>query len=124
METILVIDDEAFMLDFVRRILEAAKYRVVTATNADAGLAAYRTEQPELVVTDLIMPDKDGIEMIRELLTFAPSAKILAISGGGQTKYTEALRAAVALGARASLKKPFQPNILLETVQRVLTASN
>ncbi len=124
METILVIDDEAFMLDFVRRILEAAKYRVVTATNADAGLAAYRTEQPELVVTDLIMPDKDGIEMIRELLAFAPSAKILAISGGGQTRYTEALRAAVALGARASLKKPFQPNTLLETVQRVLTASN
>jgi DNA-binding NtrC family response regulator len=119
-DTILVIDDEAFMLDLVRRILERGSYRVITARTADEGLAAYVTEHPVLVITDLIMPDKDGLEVIKELRQVEPSVKILAISGGGSTGYTNALKAAQAFGAQETLRKPFAPNVLLDAVARVL----
>jgi CheY-like chemotaxis protein len=120
MQTILVVDDEAFMLDFVRRILETAGYKVITATAAAAGLAAYLAQQPDLVITDLIMPEKDGLELIQDLRRADPQVRIIAISGGGRSQYINALDAAKAFGARATLRKPFLPNVLLETVARVL----
>lgn len=123
MKTVLVIDDETFMLDFVRKILERAGYRVVTATSADAGLAAFRGERPDVIVTDLIMPDKDGLELIRELRRADPLARIIAISGGGRSQYINALDAAKAFGARDALRKPFLPKVLLETVARVLAST-
>ena len=119
-KTILVVDDEAFMLDFVRRILEPAGYRVVTAKSAATGRAAFRAERPDLVITDLIMPEKDGLELIQELRREDPDACILAISGGGRSQYINALDAAKAFGARETLRKPFLPNVLLEAVARAL----
>lgn len=121
MKTILIVDDEPFMLDFARKILESAGYRVVTAMSADAGLAAFRGERPDVIVTDLIMPDKDGLELIQEVRRADPEARIIAISGGGRSNYVDALEAAKAFGAREALRKPFLPNALLEAVARVLT---
>lgn len=123
MKTILVVDDEAFMLDFVRKILQSAGYRVVTATSADAGLAAFRGERPDVIVTDLIMPEKDGLELIQELRRADPAARIIAISGGGRSNYVNALDAAKAFGAREALRKPFLPNILLEAIARTLAST-
>jgi DNA-binding NtrC family response regulator len=120
MKTILIVDDEAFMLDFVRRILETGGYRVLTAATADTGLAAYRAERPDLVVTDLIMPDKDGLELIQELRRVDPDARIVAISGGGRSHYINALEAAKAFGACEALRKPFLPSVLLDAVGRAL----
>ncbi len=123
MATILIIDDELFMLDFVRKILESAQHKVLTATSADSGIEAYRTHRPDLVITDLIMPEKDGLEAIQELRKVNPTARIIAISGGGRSGYTNALEAAKALGARETVRKPFPPKILLDAVTRVLDAA-
>jgi CheY-like chemotaxis protein len=120
MRTVLVVDDGAFMLDFVRKILQSAKYNVVTAATANAGITAYREHKPDLVVTDVLMPEKDGLELIRELRELDPAVRIVAISGGGSTKFTNALSAAQAFGAQAAVRKPFAPNVLLEAVSRVL----
>ena len=120
MKSILVIDDEAFMLDFIRKILETVPYRVTVASTAAKGLEAYRADRPDLVVTDLIMPDKDGLETIKELMSFDPAARIVAVSGGGRTGFTNLLHAAAAFGARATVRKPFLPNILLEAVAKAL----
>jgi two-component system, chemotaxis family, chemotaxis protein CheY len=120
MKTILVIDDEPFMLELVRKILEAARYQVVTATSADSGLDAYRRAQPDVVITDLIMPEKDGLEAIQELLRLNPRARVIAMSGGGRSGYANALPAAKAFGAIETLRKPFPPDMLLAAVTRAL----
>jgi CheY-like chemotaxis protein len=120
MATILVIDDELFMLDFVRKILESAQHKVLVATSADSGIEAYREHRPELVITDLIMPEKDGLEAIQDLRRINPAARIIAISGGGRSGYTNALEAAKAFGARATIRKPFSPNVLIAAVDKAL----
>ncbi len=120
MKTILVIDDEPFMLELVRKILESAQYQVITATAANVGIDAYRDRRPDLVLTDLIMPDKDGLEMIQELRQLDPAVRIIAMSGGGRSGYTNALPAAKAFGAHETLRKPFPPDVLLAAVERVL----
>lgn len=120
MKTILVIDDEPFMLELVRKILEAAHYQVVTATSADSGLEAYRRVQPDVVITDLIMPEKDGLEAIQELLRLNPQARVIAMSGGGRSGYANALPAAKVFGAIETLRKPFPPDTLLAAVTRAL----
>jgi CheY-like chemotaxis protein len=120
MATILIIDDELFMLDFVRKILESAQHTVLAATSADSGIEAYRAHRPDLVITDLIMPEKDGLEAIQELRKVNPALRIIAISGGGRSGYTNALEAAKAFGARETVRKPFMPNVLLAAVTRVL----
>lgn len=120
MKTILVIDDEPFMLELVRKILEANRYQVVTATSANSGLDAYRKVNPDLVITDLIMPDKDGLEAIQELLRLNPAARIVAMSGGGRSGYANALPAAKAFGAIETIRKPFPPDTLLAAVTRAL----
>ena len=120
MATILVIDDELFMLEFVRKILESAQHKVLVATSADSGLDDYRTHKPDLVITDLIMPDKDGLEAIQELRQENPATRIIAISGGGRSGYTNALEAAKAFGAVETVRKPFSPNVLLAAVTRAL----
>jgi CheY-like chemotaxis protein len=123
MATILIIDDELFMLDFVRKILETAQHTVLVATSADSGIAAYSTQRPDLVITDLIMPEKDGLEAIQELRRINPAVRIVAISGGGRSGYTNALEAAKAFGARATVRKPFTPKVLLAAVTRVLESA-
>ncbi len=123
MATILVIDDELFMLEFVRKILESAQHKVLMATSADSGLEAYRANKPDLVITDLIMPEKDGLEAIQELRKENPAARIIAISGGGRSGYTNALEAAKVFGARETVRKPFSPNVLMAAVTRVLEAA-
>jgi CheY-like chemotaxis protein len=120
MKTILVIDDEAFMLELIRKVLESASYKVMTASTAAKGLEAYRAERPDLVITDLIMPDKDGLETIKELIAFDPGARIVAVSGGGRTGFTNVLHAAAAFGARDTLRKPFTPIQLIEMVNKAL----
>lgn len=120
MAAILVIDDELFMLDFVRKILESAQHKVLVATSADSGIEAYRQHKPDLVITDLIMPEKDGLEAIQDLRRINPAARIIAISGGGRSGYTNALEAAKAFGAQATVRKPFSPKVLLAAVDKVL----
>jgi len=117
MAEILIIDDDPPMRRLLARVLNGAGHTVHEATNGRAGIELFRRVQPLLVITDLVMPDMEGIEMIRDLRREAPTIPILAISGGGPPVY---LRAATALGATAALAKPFAADELLSTVSDLL----
>lgn len=120
MAEILIIDDDAQMRRLITRILKSAGHQVREATNGSTGLKRFGEAQPELVVTDIFMPEKEGIETIRLLRQQAPYLPILAISGSGLKDY---LHFAMQLGATAALPKPFSAHDLLETVTRLVKGS-
>ncbi|TAL04367.1 MAG: response regulator [Rhodospirillaceae bacterium] len=120
MAKILVIDDEALLAKSLSIILAKAGHTVVTAENGKLGLEAFAREQPDLVITDIIMPVMEGIEAIQALRSQAPHLPIIAVSGGGRTKNLEFLRIAEKLGANAALPKPFTKEQLLTIVGNCL----
>jgi DNA-binding response OmpR family regulator len=122
MARILVIEDDDSMRRTIARILEMAGYRVLLAENGLVGLELFHAHRPELVVTDLLMPDKDGLETIREIRASGHRTKILATSGGWRTAQLDFLGAAVEFGADLILSKPFQPKDLLDAVARLSEA--
>jgi CheY-like chemotaxis protein len=115
-----VIDDEPMIRHMIARILERAGYLTVCAANGVQGLACFRRERPSLVITDIIMPEREGIETIRQLLREGPGTPIIAISGGTRAGAADFLAMARELGASAILRKPFEPLDLLEHVERCL----
>jgi CheY-like chemotaxis protein len=117
MAEILVIDDEPQMRRLIARLLKGAGHAVREAANGNDGIALFHEALPALVITDILMPDMEGIEMIRLLHQEAPNLPILAISGGGRAVY---LRAATELGATAALEKPFGAEQLLAIVAHLL----
>jgi DNA-binding NtrC family response regulator len=120
MATILVIDDDYQMRAMLQQMLMRAGHRVIEAANGREGLNLYRTEPTDLIITDLIMPEKEGIETIIELRKEFPSARIIAISGGGKTGILDFLPLAKKLGAVRTLSKPFERQAMVEAVQEVL----
>ena len=120
MTRILVIDDDALLRSALRVVLEAAGYDVLEAADGEAGLWLHREHGADLVLVDIFMPDRDGLEVIRALRAEAPQSKILAMSGGGRTGQIEILKAATALGAARALRKPFEPRDLLAAIRDVL----
>jgi len=118
MAEILIIDDDPQMRRLLVRVLTGAGHTVHEANNGRDGVELFRRVQPLLVITDLVMPDTEGIETIRELRQEAPTIPILAISGGGPPVY---LRAAIGLGATAALAKPFGTDELLSIVKGLLS---
>jgi CheY-like chemotaxis protein len=119
MRTVLVIDDETKIQDLCRRVLEEAGYRVATAANGVEGLGFIREHPTDLVICDIFMPEKDGIETIRELARRLPGLRIIAMSGGAGA-FPDYLPAARHLGAKLALAKPFSADQLLEAVRSVL----
>lgn len=118
---ILVIDDEEDVRALLQDALEEAGYEVVLAANGALGLAAQRLCPADLVVTDLFMPEKEGIETIRDLRNEFPSVEIVAMSGGGRVLNNDTyLFAANSIGARLVLRKPFGRGVLLEAVRSAL----
>jgi CheY-like chemotaxis protein len=118
---ILVIEDEEAIRDLCKRLLVRAGHEVVDAANGEIGLRLYRQNPTDLIITDLFMPEKDGIETIRELRRDFPAAKIVAISGGAKSAPSVTfLRVANHLGAIETLAKPFSTEELLTAVARAL----
>ena len=117
---ILLIDDEAPVLHTLQLLLEESGYAVTVARNGKDGVAAYRTERPDLVLTDIIMPDQEGIETIMQIRRDCPDARIIAMSGGGRIGNSDFLAIASALGANATIAKPFEVEDLLILLQRTL----
>jgi CheY-like chemotaxis protein len=107
MKTVLVIDDETLVRATVARMVEREGHRVLQASNGVEGLNIYKRERVDLVVCDIIMPEKEGIETIGELRRKNPTLKIIAISGGGRTENVDFLGMAQRLGADYVLAKPF-----------------
>lgn len=120
MADILIIDDDDALRSTLRKILERGGHTVREAADGVSGLALLRESSPDLVVTDLYMPEKEGIETILELRAVHPDLPILAVSGGGFMAPGSSLSDAEALGADATLAKPFSIEAFQEVVDRLL----
>jgi two-component system chemotaxis response regulator CheY len=116
MTKILVIDDDVIVRETIVQILEDGGYQVLSAEDGKRGMAAFRSERPDLVITDIIMPEQEGIQTITEIRAVKPDAKIIAISGGGRIGNTDFLKIARHLGAFDAIAKPFDPDDLLSRV--------
>jgi len=143
MARILIIDDETLVRLTIRQMLERAGHEVIEASNGHDGIRSYNAYAPELIITDIIMPENDmgcdvrgipsgplakqllrnldGIETIIELQRDHPEVKIIAISGGGRTRNANYLRLAGELGVRGTLAKPFSEDQLCGVVNDALT---
>jgi DNA-binding NtrC family response regulator len=117
MAEILIIDDDPQMRRLLIRVLNGAGHTVHESTNGREGIELFHRTLVALVITDIVMPDAEGIETIRELRREAPTIPILVISGSGTSVY---LRAATKLGATAALAKPFGAAELLSVVWELL----
>lgn len=123
MATILIIDDEKLVRYAIRRHLEDEGHEVI---EAEDGLTAFKfleKSDPDLVITDILMPDQDGIEVIRELKERTPDIKIIAISGGGRIPNSAHILLSLAqdLGASKTLMKPINTADLTNMVDSCLT---
>jgi len=122
MALILVIDDDEALRRVILRTLGAKNHRLIEAPNGVEGMKMVEEHKPDAVITDILMPQKEGIETIREIRERAPGVKIIAISGGGSSHNLMFLDVARAFGADAALAKPFRPNELTAMVDQVLGA--
>jgi DNA-binding response OmpR family regulator len=120
MALILVVEDDEQVRNLFKRTFEAAGYDVVEASNGDEGIQRYREHLADLIVTDVVMPGKEGIQMIVELRSEFPDVKIIAVSGGGIVSSPSYLVVAKNLGANRTLAKPVALEVLLATVSEVL----
>lgn len=122
MATILIIDDEESTRTVVQVALERAGYRVLTAENGKHGLRLLEHQAMDLILVDILMPEIDGLELIRFLRKARPACKIIAISGGsGEWDY---LDTAMYLGAHNTLNKPFSLQALLDAVSSQLKTAH
>ena len=119
-KSILVIDDDESIRVLFRSILEFEGYRVVEASDGGRGLMEYGKTPTDLVITDLIMPGKEGIETIRDLRRRFPDVKVIAVSGGGRIGPDSYLKMAKGVGALRTLSKPFDRSTLVKTVEEVI----
>ena len=123
MARILVIEDEDGLRRILVRALNAEGYEVQEAKNGKEALKLHGTTEAELVITDLFMPEMDGMEVLMALRKQSPNLKVIAISGGGSLyNPDEALKVAWKLGAHAAIDKPFELNLFLRKVQEALAA--
>ena len=120
MPKILIVDDDAPVRKMLRRILEGQGYEVLDAPNDDEGLELFNRQSPDLVITDIFMPRKGGIEMIRRLKEDYPLSKIIAISGGCFVGPDTYLNLARAVGAERTLTKPIEKETLLNAVRTLI----
>lgn len=120
MERILVIDDEEQVLNLLGTALAIEGYAVQKAFNGKEGMKLQREDPVDLIIIDLLMPEKEGIETIRELTAEFPNTKIIAISGGGHIGPEHYLSMAKVFGAQRTLTKPIGRDELIRTVKEVL----
>ena len=119
MARMLVIDDEALVRKTIRLALERAGHQVFEAQNGLVGMEALSAQQFDLVITDILMPEREGIETICALRNSGSSIKILAISGGGRRNNMDYPTAAARLGADDTLEKPFELAVLVSKVAQL-----
>lgn len=132
MASIIVIDDEEDIRIVLKEILERAGFDVKTASNSDDGLELLRNGGADLVITDIIMPGRDGVETVYDIKKEFPSTRVIVISGGGNVapmdyepssiKTAAYLASAAAAGADATLTKPFDRKEILDAVNELVQA--
>jgi DNA-binding response OmpR family regulator len=124
LKRILVIDDEPTALDLVRRILEMNGYEVLVATNGQKGLELFLQHPCDLVITDMVMPVKDGLQTILDLRSHAPDLPVVAISGGGTISKERYLAVAGYLDRVITIAKPFAIEDITQAVKKLLQEQN
>jgi DNA-binding response OmpR family regulator len=118
---ILVVDDNEDLRTTIQALLQADGFEVSVAADGEAALLLHRAHPADVVVTDLFMPDKDGIETIIELKKLYPNVKIIAMSGWTSTQGSDYLQVAREIGAAVTLQKPFDPLELSRVVRQLAT---
>jgi DNA-binding response OmpR family regulator len=116
----LVVEDDSELLQVMTGALRAAGHNVLAAEAGEAGLQLFRAEPPDLVVCDIVMPDRDGIELIPEMKRLQPTVKLLAISGRQMIGALDVLSLARSMGADATLAKPFSTEALVTIAEALL----
>jgi DNA-binding NtrC family response regulator len=117
---VLLIDDEQMVRKIVRKMLERSSHEVTEAENGRLGLEQLKTGTFDLVITDIIMPEMEGVETLLTVREQYPSVKVIAMSGGGRTGNIDFLSAAEKLGASAILHKPFTLGSLTAAIETTL----
>ncbi|MCI5162678.1 MAG: response regulator [Candidatus Electrothrix sp. AX5] len=123
MRNILIIDDDEQMRNLLCRAMEYAGFEVEAAADGRKGLRLFEENSYDLVITDLIMPEQEGMETITFLRKNHPDVKIIAISGGGRIGPETYLPAALELGANSAFAKPFPIDELINTVKELLNVT-
>jgi CheY-like chemotaxis protein len=120
MAHILIIDDESQIRMMLRMMLESEGYTVDEAADGTEGINLYRKNPADLIITDIIMPGKEGLETIISLRKEYPGIKIIAMSGGGRNNPEGYLKSAKLLGALETFAKPIRKETLLSAVRRLI----
>ena len=120
MATILVLDDDQSLLGFLEHALELAGHKVITAVNGMKAIRIVEIRQVDLLLTDIFMPDKEGLETIAEVRTRHPNLPIIAMSGGGQNELGFSLETAQQVGANVALVKPFTLDQVTDAIDLAL----
>ena len=119
-DQILVIEDDFAVRELMLQTLTKAGYQVIAAEDGVQGLNLFREKNPDLVITDIVMPQKEGLQTIIELRQQAPHVKVIAMSGGGRFGNGDYLKLARKFGARKTVSKPFLRDEMLAVVREVL----
>ena len=123
-QTVLVVDDDTDVRDLIRLLLEGDGFEVCTATGGHQALEclhSLRLDPPVLLITDVVMPEGDGYELLKALPSVAPRTKTLVISGGGLLTPEQYLETARLLGVGTVLRKPFTRAEFLDSIRSVLS---
>jgi CheY-like chemotaxis protein len=117
---VLVIDDNADIRTTIKHMLGPLEASIAEAEDGVRGVASYRANPADVVILDIFMPEKDGIETLADLRRLTPGVPVIAISGGGSHGFTGVLKTASLMGAVCTLDKPFSQAQLLAAVESVL----
>ncbi len=120
MAKILLIEDQSFTAAIIETVLKNAGHIVTVAKDGEAGLAAFAAARPDIVITDIVLPKMDGLDVIRAIQTQAPGFPVIALTGGGNTGTYSYLDKAREIGALEAFRKPVTAEQLLDGLKRCL----
>lgn len=120
MKRILLVDDEEMILSVLKKALSERGYEVTTASNGREAMEAFNSRGADLVVTDILMPEKGGLSLLMDLRKKDPGVRIIAMSGGGKDGKMDFLATAASIQGVETLRKPFPILVFLQTVEDIL----
>lgn len=123
MGVVLLVEDDIALLQVLKSAMEESGHHVLEAFDGLSALKIVKSISVDLMITDIFLPEKDGLELIRETKISSPDVKIIAISGGGKLDEFIYLKAAMVLGADCKFEKPFQINELLDSIEELMGVS-
>ena len=123
MARILIVDDETDLRRMFKMLFESNGYEVIEASNGNEAIDLYRSSPVDLIIMDVFMPEKEGIETILELTSEFPDVNVIAISGGGKVGTRDCLDSALEFGAKRVFTKPVTADRLLRAVEQILKNS-